>query len=140
LTDIRIAVRYDEIMKPAAVRRARELAITDFRFSPSVESVMVDGRGHAYLVYGRRRSLSLDAGDEYVSDEHASELTRGLVECALGMFFGGFVALVLWFGFVSPIRQLAPPASESFVTRTASAGMGAQYCSNAVIELASLCR
>jgi hypothetical protein len=82
------------------LRRPRELAITDFRFAMRVESVLVCRSGRKYLVFARTRAAR-------PTDGSVPELTRRLVECALGTLVGGFLATTIWFGLLAPI--LATP-------------------------------
>ncbi|HEY4441509.1 MAG TPA: hypothetical protein VGN14_13710 [Candidatus Elarobacter sp.] len=76
---------------------ARDVSICDFRVPMRAESVLVDRRGHRYLVYARSPIERID-----VADRGTGELGRTMTHCALVIFFVGFLATAVWFGFFAP--------------------------------------
>ena len=81
-------------------RRPRDVAITDFHFTLHAQSVLAGRRGHSYLVYAVTRAENLR-----ISNDHVSELTRQVVGCVLTVLVGGFIATMIWFGFLAPLGR-----------------------------------
>ena len=83
----------------ADLGRPRDVAITDFRFTPQRESVLTTASGRRYLVYARiPRAPQPPTLDEVVPGP-----TRRAVEWSVYVLCGGCAAAAMWFAFVVPI-------------------------------------
>jgi hypothetical protein len=83
----------------ADLGRPRDVAITDFRFAPPAESILVDSAGRQYLVFAPIRRAPQPAS----LDEVVPAPTRRLAEWWVYALCGGAASAALWFAFVVPV-------------------------------------
>jgi hypothetical protein len=89
------------VRENADLGRPRDVAITDFRITTAAESVLIDRRGRAYLVFAalaRAATRPIAALDEVVPRP-----TRRLAEWCVYGLCGGAVVAALWLAFVAPV-------------------------------------
>lgn len=84
----------------ADLGRARDVAITDFRFDTRVQGMLTDRSGRTYLVFAPIRRASAQV---LVLDEVVPGPTRLLAEWAVYVLCGGAAAAALWFAFIVPV-------------------------------------
>jgi hypothetical protein len=97
---------------------ARELSITDFCFATSADGVLTDRSGRSYLVYAPARpaaarpvpALPAPSPPAPVFDEEVPRPARRFAEWALYALCGAAAAATIWFVFVVPRAQGAPPS------------------------------
>ncbi len=102
--------------------RARDLAITDFRFAVRAAAVLTDRSGRTYLVYSPIPPPLEPLAP--VLDEDVPRPARRLAEWVLYVLWGVAAAAAFWFVFLVP-RDEAPdalvrPMPASFASLSAS--------------------
>jgi hypothetical protein len=93
---------------------ARELAITDFRFSAQTYALLTDRSGRSYLVYAPvwaapKPQPHAPALPAPAPEAGVAAPTRRVAEWALYALWGAAAAAAIWFVFLPPRAQGPPP-------------------------------